>query len=235
MTMSTSVPRRNRPRSVFTLIELLVVIAIIAILAAMLLPALAQARERARRISCMSNTKQIGLGVLMYIDSNEEYLPTTLNSARDRNIFDFLDPYINNTETFLCPSSTSGDRRNWNYAFSQSTMGYVGSRFGFTAGSFSCPSASDAPIKVGKIRRVTERLGFTDGVQTWYLGPAFWDRTGGPGPGGSYYCVDCRHANGANGWFFDGHAESLHGISPLGGAHLNCAAGKIEYYSTILE
>ena len=62
-------------KKTFTLIELLVVIAIIAILAAMLLPALSKAREKARAIHCTSNLKQLGLSMLMYTQSNPDYYP----------------------------------------------------------------------------------------------------------------------------------------------------------------
>ena len=66
---------KHTPASGFTLIELLVVIAIIAILAAILFPVFAQAREKARQTACLSNLKQIGLGLNMYVQDNDEAFP----------------------------------------------------------------------------------------------------------------------------------------------------------------
>lgn len=98
----------NSKRFAFTLIELLVVIAIIAILAAILFPAFARARENARRASCQSNLKQIGLGVLQYTQDYDERFPLWAAPSANEGFFAVLQPYLKSTQLYQCPSETNG-------------------------------------------------------------------------------------------------------------------------------
>lgn len=102
--MSRSINRRG-----FTLIELLVVIAIIAILAAILFPVFAQAREKARAISCLSNEKQVGTAIYMYEQDYDEKAPGGLNGYGGGSGYaGQIYPYVKNTQAFKCPDDPSG-------------------------------------------------------------------------------------------------------------------------------
>lgn len=106
-------------KSGFTLIELLVVIAIIAILAAILFPAFARARENARRASCQSQMKQIGLGILQYGQDYDEMMVPAVRLGNDGTGElwwpRMIDPYIKSDQIYFCPSSRA-DFRKFNNA-----------------------------------------------------------------------------------------------------------------------
>ena len=110
----------------FTLIELLVVIAIIAILAAILFPVFGRARENARRSSCQSNLKQIGLGLLQYAQDYDERMAPMVNQSNGFQFWpNLIFPYVKSKQIFDCPSFTnasnntvqtgSGDRLSYGY------------------------------------------------------------------------------------------------------------------------
>ncbi len=90
------------PRGAFTLIELLVVIAIIAILAAMLLPALAMAKESGKRIKCVNDVHQLALAALMYADDNEDRFPLRFNQNKAWPAV--LEEYYVERQLMVCPS-----------------------------------------------------------------------------------------------------------------------------------
>ena len=191
--------RRSR-RSAFTLIELLVVIAIIAILAAILFPVFARARENARRSSCQSNLKQIGLGMLQYTqDYDEKYLEQTITSDPNTVVHfgDVLQPYIKSKQLFVCPSAKG--------ATYEISAGYPGS------GDYTWKNTISPTNQFSSSYEMNNQVEGSSLSEVQYptLTPLFFDGAKASGVGGlSPDILDARrHLEGSNFAFADGHVK----------------------------
>ncbi|MBT3287960.1 MAG: type II secretion system protein [Victivallales bacterium] len=193
----------------FTLIELLVVIAIIAILASMLLPALSQAREKARSISCVSNLKQISLGALMYADDSGEYIPACrMPPGGAVWWYQLLYPHLSGdfltNNVWRCPSlgspSVAYPDYGWNYCGWNNTSTQWG--LGYIEGHATATTERGGAVTLGTIQ---------DPSNMFMMGDR---RVSGPGPyfgppGMSPNYVPSTHGEGANAAYIDGHVSYM--------------------------
>jgi prepilin-type N-terminal cleavage/methylation domain-containing protein/prepilin-type processing-associated H-X9-DG protein len=221
-----------KSRHGFTLIELLVVIAIIAILASILFPVFARARENARRSSCQSNLKQIGLGLLQYSQDYDEQMPpawigTGLVFPGNARWMDVAQPYMKSTQVFDCPSAT-GARY---VPYSRFSYGSYGMNvYYYKPGAPSPPtSILDQPGEESKslaaLSAPATTVWVTDTVQSttddnWQLTDGFLTAADGGVIGGdpvvnnsvsppTLRCLVARHLETVNVLWCDGHVKSM--------------------------
>ncbi|RYX84340.1 DUF1559 domain-containing protein [bacterium] len=197
-------------KSAFTLIELLVVIAIIAILAAILFPVFARARENARRSSCQSNMKQIGLGIMQYTQDYDERMPPRLINANGvlTNWQNMIQPYVKSYQLFQCPSNTKNTNPLDNDATGLSRVSYApnvdggGSNGAVGNDNVAGPSLADfnsVSQTVAFVETMPPGFGFTDFVPTSGYFASF----------GTTPLLFAGHLSTGNYLFADGHVKSL--------------------------
>ena len=228
-------PLQSKTRRGFTLVELLVVIALIAVLAGLLLPTLSKAKERAKRIACLNNMRQLTLASQAYAHDDQRQSLSAKQESEDQNL-NWLLPYAGSTKVFVCPSTQNVIRTNQGiapYTFEPGLvdlfrmaggrtgpgMSYQG--FGFLG--IGVETTEEIPVHRGTrvvngirkgLNNVQTYQHFHDafGLKGTIPGPAqLWIILDDTLPGLWYYpdAPDNHGAAGAHVGFCDGHVEWL--------------------------
>ena len=235
----------------FTLIELLVVIAIIAILAAILFPVFAKVREKARQTSCVSNMKQISLGLLQYVQDNDESFPTSSfagNPQKARGWAGKIYSYVKSVGVFKCPDDSTATGVSGGVTFSPTSYGMNSNLDGQTSGGKLASDVSPAKTVLlfeveGQTVNLLDALeqssvggwglddcaGWLDqsnNTAAYATGPQGNPNVGkglgcGTPPKGYWVTQTGRHTDLANYAMADGHVKVLRGTSVSPGQSAN--------------
>lgn len=222
-------------RAAFTLVELLVVVAIIGILAALLLPALANGKQAARRVQCVNNLRQLGLAAQFYLEDHDGQtfaykndVPTNNgsiywfgwleNGAEGERAFDYrqgvLYPYLEGRGVEICPSL--------NYAGGRVKMKARGAAYGYGYNIYLASTNNRPPVNIQQVGDLSGTALFADAAQiNDFQAPASpekpmleeWYYVDYAGPGSFYPNGHFRHQRGANVVFCDGHVDRERPVS----------------------
>ena len=201
----TNTPQTRSHTKGFTLIELLVVIAIIGILAAILFPVFARARENARRASCQSNLKQIGLGVAQYTQDYDERFPIHNDGINSlKGFFVIMQPYVKNTQIYHCPSDTNTRAASTNPA----NNGYTDYAYNSTLGNDSVGVRSLSIAQLTQTALTVLVFDEFDGPgDSWASGCGYMGKGCAAGLATFQSGSASRHLEGQNFLFADGHVK----------------------------